>query len=181
MGGIRIFYSSSILWDSDLSSIREKVLLNYSVRDFTSSDSRFSQILLPESPHARRSPATSEDSEDTHRCYLEPFVLIAFVIPATDISLWMTTYTCHSHDHSSSLLLLQDASKYSSLFRKSLELLPCSSLRMKNLTVKSSQLSRIRSSQLFLCFTKFLRNAYRSFENPLQPVALGILVCLHYG
>jgi hypothetical protein len=37
-------------------------------------------------------------------------VLIAFVIPATDISLWMTTYTCHSHDHSSSLLLLQDAS-----------------------------------------------------------------------
>src|SRR3989337_3333701 len=71
--------------------------------------------------------------------------------------------------------------KYSPLCRESFELLPCSFLRMKNLTVKSSQLSRIHSSQLFLCFTKFLRNAYRSFDNPLQPVALGILVCLHYG
>src|SRR3990170_7773793 len=27
LGGIRIFYSSSILWDSDLSSIRVKILL----------------------------------------------------------------------------------------------------------------------------------------------------------
>src|SRR3989337_2450268 len=51
----------------------------------------------------------------------------------TDISLWMTTYTCHSHDHSSSLLLLQDASKYSPLSRESFELLPCSSFRIKTL------------------------------------------------
>jgi hypothetical protein len=69
-------------------------------------------------------------------------VLIAFVIPTTDISLWMTTYTCHSHDHSS-LLLLQDASKYSPLSRKSVELLPCRSFCMKNLTVNSSHLLRI--------------------------------------
>jgi hypothetical protein len=34
LGGIRIFYSSSLLWDSDLSSIR--------VNDFTNSDIRFS-------------------------------------------------------------------------------------------------------------------------------------------
>jgi hypothetical protein len=34
MGGIRIFYSSPLLWDSDLSSFR--------VKDFTNSDIRFS-------------------------------------------------------------------------------------------------------------------------------------------
>ena len=40
---------------------------------------------------------------------------------ATDISLWMFASTCHSHDHSSSLLLLQDALKYSPLSRESFE------------------------------------------------------------
>jgi hypothetical protein len=157
------------------------ISLLFGLKDFTNSDSRFSQILLSESPHARRSPASSEDSEDTHRCYPEPFMLIAFVIPTTDISLWMTTYNCHSHDHSSSLLLLQDTSKYSPLSQKSFELLPCSSLRMKNLTVNSSHLSRIRSSQLFVCLAKILRSAIRYSKNPQQPVALEILVCLHYG
>jgi hypothetical protein len=88
-------------------------------------------------------------------------VLIAFEIPTTVISLWMTTYTCHSHDHSSSLLLLQDASKYSPLSRKSFEILPCSSFRMKNLTVKTSYLSRIRSSQMSMCLAK-------SFEMPFN-------------
>jgi hypothetical protein len=42
MGGIRIFYSSSLLWDSDLSSIRVKVLLTLTL----GSRNRF----LPESP-----------------------------------------------------------------------------------------------------------------------------------
>ena len=37
----------------------------------------------------------------------------------TDISLWISVCTCHSHDHSSSLLLLQDASNYSSLPQES--------------------------------------------------------------
>jgi hypothetical protein len=83
-------------------------------------------------------------------------VLIAFEIPATDISLWMTTCTCHSYGHSSSLLLLQDASNYSPLFRKFFELLPCSSFRMKTLAVISSHLSRIHSSQLLMCSTKSL-------------------------
>src|SRR3990170_75265 len=71
--------------------------------------------------------------------------------------------------------------KYSPLCRESFELLPCSFVRMKNLADNSSHLSRIRSSQLFLCFTKILRNAYRSFENPLQPIALEFLACWHYG
>jgi hypothetical protein len=64
-------------------------------------------------------------------------------------------------DHYSALLLLQDASKYSSLSRKSLELLPCSSFRMKALTINSSHLSRIHSSQLFMCLEK-------SFEMPFD-------------
>ena len=40
---------------------------------------------------------------------------------ATDISLWISACTCHSHDHFSSLLLLQDASNYSPLPRESFE------------------------------------------------------------
>ena len=40
---------------------------------------------------------------------------------ATDISLWISACTCHSHDHFSSLLLLQDASKYSLLSWESFE------------------------------------------------------------
>jgi hypothetical protein len=92
-----------------------------------------------------------------------------------DISLWISAYTCHSHDHSSSLLLLQDASKYSPLFRKSFELPPCSSFRLKRLTVKSSHLSRIRSYQLLMCLAKILRSAIRSNKNPQQLIALKFL------
>jgi hypothetical protein len=80
----------------------------------------------------------------------------------TDISRWISAYTCHSHDHSSSLLLLQGASKYYPLFRKFLELLPCNSFLMKNLTDNSSHLSRIRSFPLLMCLTK-------SFEMPFDP------------
>ena len=40
---------------------------------------------------------------------------------ATDISLWISACTCYSHDHFSSLLLLQDTSNYSPLSRESFE------------------------------------------------------------
>ena len=40
---------------------------------------------------------------------------------ATDISLWISACTCYSHDHFSSLLLLQDASNCSLLSRESFE------------------------------------------------------------
>ena len=46
---------------------------------------------------------------------------------------------------------------------------------------KSSHLSSIRSSPVVHVFHKSLRNNIRSSENPLGPLALEILVCLHYG
>jgi hypothetical protein len=49
--------------------------------------------------------------------------------------------------------------------------------RMKTLTVNSSHLSRICSSQLFMCLAKILHIAIRSSENPLKPVTLEILAC----
>ena len=45
---------------------------------------------------------------------------------------------------------------------------------------KSSHLSSIRSSPVVHVFHKSL-NTIRSSENPLEPLALEILACLHYG
>jgi hypothetical protein len=83
-----------------------------------------------------------------------PLCSLPLQFTTTDISLWISAYTCHSHDHFSLLLLLQDASKCSPLSRKFFELLPCSSFHMKALAINSSHLSRIRSSQLLMCLTK---------------------------
>ena len=50
-----------------------------------------------------------------------PLCSSALQFTATDISLWISACTCYSHDHFSSLLLLQDASNYSPLSRESFE------------------------------------------------------------
>ena len=100
---------------------------------------------------------------------------------ATDISLWISACTCHSLDHSPPLLLLQDASNYSPLPRESFEF-----------TVLQFYFAR-KPLWFFLTFIEdlffsivhvshiILRNTFRSFENPLQPVTLETLACLHYG
>jgi hypothetical protein len=98
-----------------------------------------------------------------------------------DISLWISAYTCHSHDHSSSLLLLRDASKYSSLSWKSLSYCLAVLSAWKTLAVNSSHLSRICSSRIVHVLRKNSLEYFRSSENPPQLIALGILVCLHYG
>ena len=53
--------------------------------------------------------------------FLRPLCSSPLQFTVTGISLWISACTCHSLDHSSSLLLLQDASKYSLLSQKSLE------------------------------------------------------------
>ena len=53
--------------------------------------------------------------------FARELVLITFAIPFHRQPLWKTTYTCHSYNHSLLLLLLWDASKFSLLFRESLE------------------------------------------------------------
>ena len=80
LGGIRIFYSSSILWDSDLSSIR--------VKHFANSDIRLSYPLPPGEPrHYRWSPASREDFEDTLQCYPRSLWLPPLQFPTTNMSL----------------------------------------------------------------------------------------------
>ena len=100
---------------------------------------------------------------------------------ATDISLWIFACTCHSHDHSSPLLLLQDASKYSLLSRESFEFtvlqfyFAWKPLRFFLTFIEDPFFSIVHVSH------KILRNTFRSFENPLQHVILKILACLHCG
>ena len=100
---------------------------------------------------------------------------------ATDISLWISTCTCHSHDHFSLLWLLQDALNYSCCPKNPLSLLSCSFISHENpygffLTfIEDPFFSVVHLSHIIL------RNTFRSFKNPLQPIILQILACLHYG
>ena len=100
---------------------------------------------------------------------------------ATDISLWISACTCYSHDHFSSLLLLQDASNYSSLSRESFEFtvmqfyFAWKALRFFLTFIEDPFSSIVHVSH------KILWNTFRSFENPLQHVTLETLACLHYG
>ena len=100
---------------------------------------------------------------------------------ATDISLWISTCTCHSHDHFSSLLLLQGASNYSPLSRESFEFtvlqfyFAWKPLRFLLTFIEDPFFSIVHVSH------KILWNTFRTFKNPLQPVILEILACLHYG
>ena len=102
LGGIRIFYSLSILWEYDLSSIGVKWFL-------LKSDFRFSKILSPGEPlQSRWSLAAPEDFEDTLWFSLETLCLLLLQFPSTEISLWINTYTGRAYFYFQSILLLQD-------------------------------------------------------------------------
>ena len=96
---------------------------------------------------------------------------------ATDISLWISACTCHSLDHSSSLLLLQDASNIRRCPENPLSLLSCSFISHEN--PYGFFLTFIEDP--FFSIVHVSHKILRSFENPLQPVILEILACLHYG
>ena len=51
---------------------------------------------------------------------------------------------------------------------------------MNTPTDNYSRLPSIRSSPVVLVFDKSLQNNIRSSENPLEPLTLEILACLHY-
>ena len=115
LGGIRIFYSLSILWDTNLFSTR--------VKWFLKSNFRFSKTLSPGEPlQSRWSPTAPEDSKDTLLYSLETLCPPLLLFPTIDRPLWITTYNCRSYLHSQLLLLLQDALICSPLFRKSFKL-----------------------------------------------------------
>ena len=112
LGGTRIFYSSTFtlgLW----------TLFYSGLNDLLKSNFRFSKILSPGEPlQSRWSPTAPEDSEVTIWCSLETLCPSLLLFPTTDKSLWITTYTCHSYDHSPLFLLLQDTPKFSLLIRE---------------------------------------------------------------
>ena len=113
--------------------------------------------------------------------FLRPLCSSPLQFTTTYISLWISACTCHSHDHFSLLLLLQDASNYSSLPRESFEFTVLQFVLHENpygffLTFNDDPFFSIVNVS-----HKILQNTFRSFENPLQHVILEILACLHYG
>ena len=113
--------------------------------------------------------------------FSRPLCPLHFQFPTTDISIWITTYTCCSYHYSEFLLLLQDASNCSPTFKNPLyhcHVVPC---RRNIPTDNSLDISSIHSFPVVLVFHKRLRNTIWSFKNPQQPVVLGILAYLHSG
>ena len=109
LGGITIFYSSSILWDSELSSIWVKwILLNLTLgsRDhFHPESTLLPTIVCCTKRFWRYSMMFSRDFGPS---------LLEF--PSIDKHLWITMHTCHSYIHSPLILLLQDTPVFSLLF-----------------------------------------------------------------
>ena len=115
LGGIRIFYSLSILWDSNLSSIRAKwIWLNLTL----GSRSYF----LPESHSIQVIAWCTRRFRSYSPMFSRYFVPSLLQFPSIDKLLWITTYTRHSYNVPQLILLLQDTPKFSLLFRESLEL-----------------------------------------------------------
>ena len=116
------FIPRPLLWDSEPSSIRVK-------RFLLKTNFRFSKILSPGEPlQSRWSPTASEDFGDTLWYSLETLCPSLLLFPTTDKSLWITTYTCHSYDHSPLFLLLQDTRSFLYCSENTSCLLPSSSL-----------------------------------------------------
>ena len=103
------------------------------------------------------------------------FMVLLLQFPSIDKHLWITMHTCHSYIHSPLILLLQDTSKFSLLFRQyfvptALQFLATwIPLRLIPRTYRVSA-----HSQLFMCFAK-------DFEIPFDlPKILSILLLLKF-
>ena len=175
LGGIRIFYSSSILWDSESSSFRVKLILltpTVGSRDHILPESHSIQMIAYFTRRSRRySPINFRD----------PVCPLSLQFSTTDKSLWITTYTCHSYNYFPVALVI---TRYPGILSDDpiipLCLLLCSFFRMNTHTNNSSHLPGIHSTPVPHAFRKVLHNANRSFNNPLQPITLETLDCLHY-
>ena len=145
LGGSRIFYSSSILWDSDLSSIRVKIV-------FINSNIRIS------CSHPPGDPLITNDHRQHQKIpkIISDVLLRHFCPPPLQIPyhcyILMNNYIHLPFLHSIPLiLLLQGATNCSPLFRESFELTACNSCRMNTPKDNTSHLSRICSSPLDSC------------------------------
>ena len=164
------FIPRPILWDSDISSIRVKWIL-------LKSNFRFSKTLsLGEPLQSRWSPTAPEDFEDTLRYPLETLCPLLLQFPATDTSLWITTYTCHH------IIIARWSCYYkipwNSLYCSKNRLCHCLSVLCHLNTPKNSfsHLSSIRSSQLFRCFKKVFEILFNPPKILSSFIALQILV-----
>ena len=167
------FTPRSLLWDSDLSSIRVKMNL----LTLTLGSRNYFHL---ESTLLRWSSTAPEDSEVTLRCYLETLCAPLLLFLTIENSLWMTTYTCHSYNHSLwpcyykipriPLIIPRILWAYCLA-------VPC---HMNTNVDNSSLLPSICSSHLIQVFHRSLRNTIRSFKNPHPTITLEILACLHY-
>ena len=130
------------------------IFLLFGLKDFNNSDSRFSQLFLPESPRSGRSPASSEDSEDIPRYFSETLVLTAFAIHCHR---YIPMGICMHLSFSWSFIVALVVTRCLKIFVVVPRILWVYCLAvlfcMKNLMGFFSHLSRIRSSQLFMCLT----------------------------
>ena len=109
LGGIRIFYSVSILWDSDLFSTRVKwILLNLTLgsRGHFHPESHLLQMIACSTRRFIRYSAM----------FSRYFVPSLLQFPSIDKPLWITTYTCRSYNHTPLILLLQDTLQFPLMF-----------------------------------------------------------------
>ena len=137
---------------------------------------RFSDPLPPREPRHYRWPlAAPEDSAVTLRCFPETLVTFAFAIP----------YHRYIHmDNDLRVSFIQSFAialddyklpQYYSLFRESLCFRFAASFALR--IIPDIYRGSVQP-HLLMCFSN---NANRSFENPMQSIALESLACLHYG
>ena len=147
------------------------------------SNSRFSLPLPAGEPfHYGWSTASTEYSDNTLRYFSRDLMPIAFAIP------YHRKIPMDKYLHLS-FLLLSTADLVITRYPEILSIDPriscayCLAVLCHLNTPKNnfSHLPSIRSSPVVLVFHKSLQNNIRSSENPLEPLALEILACLHYG
>ena len=169
------FIPRPILWDSDISSIRVKwILLNLTL------GSRYH--FHPESPLLLMIVCCTRRPWRYSPLLTRELVFIAFAIPLPPQTL-MDNYLHLPFIRSSPIDLV--IRRYPEVFSIVPRILRAYCLavlcHMNTPSNKSPHLSSIRSSPVVHEFHKSLQNTIRSSENPLEPLALEILACLHYG
>ena len=173
LGGIRIFYSLSILWDSDLSSIRVKwILPNLTL------GSRYH--FHPESPLLRTIVCCTWRPWRYFPLLGRELVFIAFAIPLPPSTLMGNYLQLLFLYHPQWSCYYKIPWKTRRGFDNPLSLLPCCSCHLNTPTVNSRTYRVSAHPPVVHVLHKSLRNTTRYSKNPQQPIALEFLVCFHY-
>ena len=174
LGGIRISYSLSILWDSDLSSIRVKwILLNLTL------GSRYH--FHPESPLLLMIVCCTWRPWRYPPLLTRELVFIVLAIPLPSSTL-MDNYLQLLFLHSSPVGLVITRYPEKLVVVSIIPWAYCLAVLCHlNTPTVNSRIYRVSAHPPVVhVLHKSLRNTTRYSENPQQPIALEFLVCFHY-